>query len=68
MAKEILCDRDEKLYSYKYVVEGTFVGDKDELIDKERILQVARMTDSNEAWEMLWNADFDVEECNDTNI
>ena len=68
MAKEILCDRDEKLYSYEYVVEGTFVGDKDELIDKERILQVARMTDRNEAWEMLWNADFDVEECNDTNI
>jgi len=63
MAKQILCDRDEKLYSYRFVVEGSFVGDKDELIDNKRILQVARMTDSNEAWEMLWNADFDVEEC-----
>ena len=63
MPKEILCDTDEKLYSYKFVVEGSFVGDKDELIDSQRILQVARMTDSNEAWEMLWNADFNVEEC-----
>ena len=62
MAKQILCDRDEKLYSYRFVVEGSFVGDKDELIDNKRILQVARMTDSNEAWEMLYNADFNVEE------
>ena len=62
MPKEILCDRDEKLYSYKYVVEGTFVGDKDELIDSQRILQVARMTDRSEAWEWLMNAEFNVEE------
>ena len=62
MAKEILCDEDEKLYSYKFVVKGCFVGDKGELIDNERILQVARMTDSNEAWEMLYKANFEIEE------
>ena len=62
MPIKILCDTDEKLSSYKFVVEGGFVGDKDELIDSQRILQVARMTDSNEAWEMLYNADFNVEE------
>ena len=29
---------------------------------KDRILEVARLTDSNEAWEMLWNADFELYE------
>ena len=60
--QEIVCKEDEREYNYKFVVTGTFVGDKGETINKERILDVARMTDKSTAWEWLWNADFELEE------
>lgn len=58
--KETVCGEDERLYNYKFVVTGTFVGDKGEIINQERILDVARMTDKSTAWEWLWNADFEL--------
>tara|TARA_R100001129_G_scaffold63736_1_gene43580 strand:+ start:1772 stop:2017 length:246 start_codon:yes stop_codon:yes gene_type:complete len=60
--KEIVCKEDEDVFEYKFIVTGQFYGDKDEVINKDRILEVARLTDSNEAWEMLWNADFELYE------
>ena len=43
--KEIICKRDGDQFNYKFVVTGTFEGDEGEHIDKERILDVARMSD-----------------------
>lgn len=60
--QEIICNEDEKEYNFKFTVVGTFVGDKGETISKERILQVYRLTDSNEAWRLLSDADFELEE------
>ena len=60
--KEIICNEDEKVYNYKFTVVGTFIGDKGETINQERILNVARMTDKSTAWEWLFNADFELEE------
>ena len=59
---EIICNKDEKEYNYKFTVVGTFIGDKGETINQERILNVARMTDKSTAWEWLFNADFELEE------
>lgn len=58
--KETVCGEDEREYNYKFVVTGTFIGDKGETINQERILEVARMTDKSTAWEWLWNADFEL--------
>ena len=58
--KETVCKEDERLYNYKFTVTGTFVGDKGEIINQERILNVMRMCDKSEAWNMLWNADFEL--------
>jgi CRP-like cAMP-binding protein len=58
--QETVCKEDGREYNYKFVVTGTFVGDKGEHIDKERILDVARMSDKSTAWEWLWNADFEL--------
>ena len=58
--KETVCGEDEREYNYKFVVTGTFVGDKGETINQERILEVARLTDKYEAWDMLRNADFEL--------
>jgi len=58
--KETVCGEDEREYNYKFTVTGTFVGDKGETINKERILQIARLTSSSEAWEWLYNADFEL--------
>ena len=60
--QEIICDADEKEYNFKFTVVGTFIGDKGEIINQERILQVYRLTDKNEAWRLLSNADFELEE------
>jgi len=60
--EEIICNEDEKEYNYKFVVTGSFIGDKGETINQERILQVARLTSSSEAWNWLYNADFELEE------
>jgi len=60
--KEIVCDKDEREYNYKFTVVGTFIGDQGETISKERILEVARLTSSSEAWNWLYNADFELEE------
>jgi len=59
---DIICNEDEKEYNYKFVVTGTFIGDNGETINQERILQVARLTSSSEAWNWLYNADFELEE------
>ncbi len=58
--KETVCGEDEREYNYKFVVTGTFIGDKGETINQERILEIARLTDKRQAWEMLWNADFEL--------
>ena len=58
--KEIVCKKDEDLFEYKFIVTGQFYGDKDEVINKNRILEVARMTDRSETWEWLMNADFEL--------
>ena len=60
--KEVICTEDEKEYNFKFTVVGTFIGDKGETINQERILNVARMTDKSTAWEWLFNADFELEE------
>jgi len=60
--EEIICNEDGKEYNYKFVVTGSFIGDKGETINQERILQVARLTSSSEAWNWLYNADFELEE------
>ena len=60
--KEIICNEDEREYNFKFVVTGTFIGDKGETINKERILQVARLSSSSEAWNWLYDADFELEE------
>ena len=38
---------DGDQFNYKFVVTGTFEGDEGEHIDKERILDVARMSDKS---------------------
>ena len=58
--KEIVCKEDDHVFEYKFIVTGQFYGDKGEVINKDRILEVARMTDSYEAWEMLRNSDFEL--------
>lgn len=58
--KETVCKEDEREYNYKFTVTGTFVGDKGETINQERILEVMRLTGSSEAWSMLYNADFEL--------
>ncbi len=60
--EEIICKRDGDQFNYKFVVTGTFEGDESEIINKQRILDVARMSDKSTAWEWLWNADFELEE------
>ena len=60
--QEYICNEDEKEYNFKFVVTGTFIGDKDETINQARILDVYRQTDKNEAWRLLSNADFELEE------
>ena len=59
--EEIICNVDEREYNCKFTVTGTFIGDKGETINQERILNVYRLTDSNEAWRLLSNADFELE-------
>ena len=59
---EIICNEDGKEYNFKFVVTGTFIGDKGETINQQRILDVYRQTDRNEAWRLLSNADFELEE------
>ena len=59
--QEYICNEDEKEYNFKFVVTGTFIGDKDETINQARILDVYRQTDKNEAWRLLSNADFELE-------
>jgi CRP-like cAMP-binding protein len=58
---EVICNEEGKEYNFKFVVTGTFIGDKGETISKERILQVYRLTDKNEAWRLLSKADFELE-------
>tara|TARA_R100000656_G_scaffold58521_1_gene45632 strand:+ start:179 stop:424 length:246 start_codon:yes stop_codon:yes gene_type:complete len=58
--KEIVCKQDEDVFEYKLIVTGQFYGDKDEVINKHRILDVARLSDKNSAWEILYNADFEL--------
>jgi len=59
--EEIICKQDEDVFEYTFTVTGQFYGNKDEVINQDRILEVARLTDKNSAWEMLWNADFKVD-------
>jgi len=60
--EEIICNEDGKEYNYKFVVTGSFIGDKGETISQDRILQVARLSSSSEAWNWLYDADFELEE------
>lgn len=60
--QEVICDQDEKEYNFKFTVVGTFIGDKGETINQKRILDVYRLTDKNEAWRLLSNADFELVE------
>lgn len=55
--EEVVCKQDGDEFNYKFTVTGTFVGDKDEVINRGRILDVLRLTDKGIAWEMLWDAD-----------
>ena len=60
--KEVICKQDEDEFEYTFTYTGVFIGDKDEVINKDRILDVARLTDKNSAWEMLWGSDFKIEQ------
>jgi len=58
--EEVVCKQDGDEFEYKFTVTGIFIGDKDEVINRDRILDVARLTDKNSAWEMIWGADFEL--------
>ncbi len=58
--KEIVCKKNEDVFEYKFTVTGQFYGDKDEVINKDRILDVFRKTDKYYAWSMLHGADFEL--------
>jgi len=60
ITEEIVCKQDEDVFEYTFTVTGQFYGDKDEVINKDRILDVARLTDKGSAWEMLWGAEFEL--------
>ena len=57
-----VCEYDGEEFNFKFTVVGTYIGDKGERINKERILDVYRQTDKNEAWRLLSNAEFELEE------
>lgn len=59
--KETICKKDGEQFNYKFVVTGTFEGDEGETISKERILDVARISDSSTAWNWLFDADFELD-------
>ena len=58
--EEIVCKQDGDEFEYKFTVTGIFIGDKNEVINRDRVLDVARLTDKNSAWEMFWGADFEM--------
>ena len=58
--EEIVCKQNEDVFEYTFTVTGQFYGDKDEVINKDRILDVARLTDKGSAWAMLWSAEFEL--------
>lgn len=60
--EEVHCTEDEQEVNFKFTVVGTFIGDKDERVNKERVLDVWRQTDKYTAWEELANADFEIVE------
>lgn len=64
MAKqqEYICDTDGKEYEFSFKVVGHFIGDEGETINKKRILDVQYMTSKESAWELLYDADFEIEE------
>ena len=53
------CEYDGEEFNLKFTVVGTYIGDKGEHIDKDRVLDVWRMTDKNTAWEELANGKFE---------
>jgi len=57
-----VCEYDGEEFNFKFTVVGTYIGDKGELIDKVRVLNVWRMTDTNTAWEELANGKFELED------
>lgn len=59
---EVHCTEDEQEVNFKFTVVGTFIGDQDELVNQERVLDVWRQTDKYTAWEELANADFEIVE------
>lgn len=59
---EVHCTTDEQEVNFKFTVVGTFIGDKDELVNQKRVLDVWRLTDTYTAWEELANADFEIVE------
>jgi hypothetical protein len=59
---EIICKEDGREYEYSFKVVGHFIGDKGETINKKRILDVHYMTSKESAWELLYDADFTLQE------
>lgn len=60
--QEYICDTDGKEYEFSFKVVGHFIGDEGETINKKRILDVQYMTSKESAWELLYDADFEIEE------
>lgn len=56
-----VCEYDGEEFNFKFTVVGTYIGDKGERVDKHRVLNVWRMTDTDTAWNELGNADFELE-------
>jgi len=52
MQEEIKCTEDGIEFGYKLTIAGTYIGDKDELINKDKVIQ----------WHELYEADFTVKE------
>ena len=60
--QEYICDTDGQEYEYSFRVVGHFIGDKGEIINKKRILDIHYLTSKESAWELLYDADFTLEE------
>lgn len=60
--QEYICDTDGKEYEFSFKVVGQFIGDEGETINKKRILDVQYMTSKESAWELLYDADFEIQE------
>lgn len=62
MMQEIECHEDNVELEYKFTIVGTYIGDKDEIVNQKRVINILSLTDNNSAWELLSDADFEIKE------